>query len=98
MSFTTALARANASVQKHMPNVMASLDGGEPFGVVFRSPHEVVLGGIAATRPSAGMLSSLAAHAVQDSRLRIIDGDEYTVASIEPDGTGWTVLVLELVQ
>jgi hypothetical protein len=72
---------------------VATLDGVE-VRVIFDRAY-VDMMGIASTAPRAGLPTADASAATQASVLEI-GGATYRVVSVEPDGTGWTTLILEL--
>ena len=72
--------------------VDATLDG-QAVRVIFDNAYTEVLG-LATRSPRAGLPSSSAGSAQQGSVL-VVSGTTYQVASVQPDGTGWTELMLE---
>jgi hypothetical protein len=93
--FDRSIARLNAAVASHLTNADAALDG-HAVRVVFDNGTRQFLGGIDVQTPNAGLPSAQAAHATQDSVLRIVGGEQYRVVDIKPDGAGWTELTLQL--
>ena len=71
----------------------ATIDG-TPTRVLFESAYAEGFGAIAARQYKAGLPSAVAA--VQGSAL-VTAGKTYRVVSVQPDGTGWTELILEVV-
>lgn len=92
MTFADAIARANASVCKTF-GVPAQLDYLPVVGI-FERPHAQAFDGIATSSPRFKLQSADAEGVTLDSMLRIGD-EQYQVRSVEPDGTGMTVLTLE---
>jgi|CXWL01.1.fsa_nt_gi hypothetical protein len=99
MSFAAAQARANASVFKHLANARATF-GGRSFDILFRNAYAAALNGmLESANPQAQALDSDVLGLVQGDTLFVGDtftGTNYTVANVQPDGTGLTHLVLEL--
>jgi hypothetical protein len=71
----------------------AALDG-RPVRVIFDSPYREGFDGMATAQPTAQLASADTAALTQASLL-VIDGTTYRVTSVQPDGTGWTTLMLE---
>lgn len=93
MSFAAVMARANASIFKHLATDEAELDY-LPVKGKFSRGYGEAFDGVATSHPRFGLPSADAAGVTQHSLLRI--GDEsFQVRSIEPDGNGWTVLTLQ---
>lgn len=91
--FAAAQARLNQAVFRHLPNEEALLDGNS-VDVIFDRNY-LNADGMASTSPAALADSALVAAATQASLL-VVAGNTYRVRSIEPDGTGSTLLRLEL--
>lgn len=92
MTFAAAVERLNVSVFKTL-GVAAELDG-LPVRGIFDRPHGEAFDGISTSHPRFTLPSSAAERVTLDSLLRI--GDErFQVRSVEPDGTGVTLLTLE---
>lgn len=92
MTFAAAVDRLNVSVFKTL-GVAAELDG-LPVKGIFKRPYGEAFDGMATSHPRFTLASSDAERATQESLLRI--GDErFQVCSVEPDGTGVTVLTLQ---
>lgn len=72
--------------------VDATLDG-QPVRVIFDNAYTEVLG-LATRSPRAG-LPTARAGSVQQGSVLVVAGTTYQVASVQPDGTGWTDLMLE---
>lgn len=96
--FADRAARVRGAQIRHCANAVASLGGGEPFGVIFRrAPHDSmdVIGGSASTCS----LELSSAPGLEQGDVLQIDGVAYTVVSpIEPDGSGWVTLQLRTVE
>lgn len=70
----------------------ATIDG-TPTRVLFDSAYAEGFGAIATRQYKAGLPSAVAA--AQGSTL-VTGGNSYRVVSVQPDGTGWTDLMLEV--
>jgi hypothetical protein len=95
MSFAAAVRRANSAVLKHLGEKQAALDNLVVRGI-FDRPFLQVAGGIDTSQPTFTLATADAERAQQGSTLRLDGGAAYRVTNIEPDGTGITVLRLEL--
>jgi hypothetical protein len=73
--------------------VSAALDGVAVAGI-FDNEYADALG--LATRQPRFMLKSSDAASVTQASVLVVEGSTYRVRSIEPDGTGVTLLALEL--
>jgi len=93
MSFAAAQARANASIFRLLATDEAELDYLPVKGKFDRAWAEA-LPGITTTQPRFGLRSEDAQNATLASTL-VVGGETFQVRSVEPDGTGWTVLTLE---
>ena len=71
----------------------AALIDGAPTRVLFDAGYAEGLGGIASRQYKAGLPSSVAV--AQGSTL-VTGSNTYRVVSVQPDGTGWTELILEV--
>lgn len=91
--FAAAQARLNQAVFRHLPNETAVLDG-NAVDVIFDRNY-LAVDGMGSTSPAALADSELVATATQASTM-VVRGNTYRVRSIEPDGTGSTLLRLEL--
>lgn len=87
-------AAINGGVQGMLSNAMASIAGGEPFGVIFDQAYEGPLSGDVDS--AAPVCSGLAQHLGRLERGDVIAvaGTEYSVRQVEPDGVGWVRLQL----
>ena len=74
--------------------VDGTLDG-VPVRVIFDNPYAEALQGIATRMPTAGLPSAQATGVTQQSLLVLPGVGTFRVRSPEPDGTGWTTLMLE---
>jgi hypothetical protein len=72
----------------------ATLDG-VAVRVIFDNAYTEMFDGVATRRPTAGLPTASAAAATQAS-VFVTGGNTYRVTSVQPDGTGWTTLTLEL--
>ena len=99
MSFAALEAKANTSVLKHLANVRVRIGGGDPVGGIFKRPaHDVTLGlGAADSRPTLTLATTDVTDAPVDALIEV-DGIPYMVVTNDPDGTGLSVLLLELTQ
>ncbi len=73
--------------------VTVTLDGVQVTGIFERPYLEVA--GMASTGPAFRCATAAAIGTVQGDTL-VFNGDTYEVASVQPDGTGLTRLLLEL--
>jgi hypothetical protein len=71
----------------------AVLDG-QAQRVVFDNAYREAFDGVSTRQPMAQLPTAAAAAVTQDSRL-VVGGVTFRVRSNEPDGTGWTILMLE---
>lgn len=67
-----------------------------PVRGIFERPYSEGFGGVSTSRPTFLVQSADAAHCVESESLLRIGDTLYRVRSIEPDGTGMTLLTLEL--
>lgn len=72
----------------------ATLDGVAVL-VIFDNAYREMFDGVGTRSPMAGLPTSDAAAATQASVL-VSGGKTYRVTSVQPDGTGWSTLMLEL--
>jgi hypothetical protein len=69
---------------------------GQPLRVIFDSPY-VESFGMASRQPTASLPTATSLQAgVAQGGVLVIGGATYEVRNVQPDGTGWTVLPLEL--
>lgn len=100
MSFADLETRANAAAMRRLANARASIVGvpDDDFPVIFDQAAVETGAGATARMPVVDVLDSdIAGAAAHDTQL-LIAGATYTVIDIQPDGTGMSKLVLELVQ
>lgn len=73
------------------------LDDGSTVTGIFDDAYELVNSGmgISSTAPAVGMASADVPDEPVDQRV-VIKGQAYVVVGAEPDGAGWTMLILEL--
>lgn len=92
--FADRAARVREAQTRHCANSVASLAGGEPFGVIFRNvPHGSLdaIGGVASTCS----FTIVNAPGLEQDGILHIDGIAYVVAGpVEPDSSGWVTLQL----
>lgn len=93
-TFATLEDRLQQAVFARLANAEASLDGGEPFPVIFDSPYVEGFGGMATRKPQA-LAPSASVEAITSSSLLVIKGITYRVTSPQPDGLGFTNLMLQ---
>lgn len=94
MDFDQSLARLNVSVGARLANASAQLDG-QAVQVLFDNAYDTAMGIVGVLRPRAGLPSADAGAVAPGSVLAIDGGTTYSVAAVEPDGSGWTVLSLQ---
>lgn len=75
--------------------VSAVLDGGDPFSVIFENQYAEAFDGIATRQPAITAPSVAFNLADTTSRLTVA-GSTYRVRSVQPDGTGISRVLLEL--
>ena len=95
-AFAALEASVNNAVMAHLSNAAATLNGVEVAGMFDNSYHAGDIGiGIASTQPA---FTTLTAHVVGEAvgQLLVIHGTSYYVAAHEPDGTGMSLLLLEV--
>lgn len=86
----------NNAVMAHLSNATATLNGVEVVGMFDNSYHAGDIGiGMASTQPA---FTTLTAHVTGEAvgQLLVIHGTSYYVAAHEPDGTGMSLLLLEV--
>ena len=86
----------NNAVMAHLANAAATLNGVEVVGMFDNSYHAGDIGiGMASTQPAFTTLTNnVVGEAV--GQLLVIHGTSYYVAAHEPDGTGMSLLLLEV--
>ena len=72
----------------------ATLDG-VAVRVIFDNEYREVFSGVATRSPMVGLPASDCVNVDQTSVL-VLAGVDYRVTSVQPDGTGWATLMLEL--
>lgn len=72
----------------------ATLDG-VAVRVIFDNAYNDLFDGVSTRRPMVGLPTASASAATQASVL-VTAGKTYRVTSVQPDGTGWSNLMLEL--
>ena len=88
--------RLNAAVVGRLSNAIATLNGLEVAGIFDNAYHAGDIGiGMASTQPA---FTTLTAHVVGEAvgQLLTIGDAGYYVAAHEPDGTGMSLLLLEV--
>lgn len=68
---------------------------GAAVRVIFDNAYRELFDGVATRTPTAGLPTGAAGSASQGALL-VTGGRTYRVTSVQPDGTGWTTLALEL--
>ena len=88
--------RLNAAVVSRLSNAVATLNGVEVAGIFDNAYHAGDIGiGMASTQPAFTTLTTnVTGEAV--GQLLVIHGTSYYVAAHEPDGTGMSLLLLEV--
>ena len=95
-AFAALEASVNHAVMAHLSNATATLNGVEVVGMFDNSYHAGDIGiGMASTQPA---FTTLTANVVGEAvgQLLTIHGTGYYVAAHEPDGTGMSLLLLEV--
>lgn len=95
-AFAALEASVNNAVMVHLPNATGTLNGVEVAGVFDNAYRAGDIGiGMASTQPA---FTTLTAHIVGEAvgQLLTINGVSYYVAAHEPDGTGMSLLLLEV--
>ena len=95
-AFAALEASVNNAVMAHLSNATATLNGVEVVGMFDNSYHAGDIGiGMASTQPA---FTTLTAHVTGEAvgQLLVIHGTSYYVAAHEPDGTGMSLLLLEV--
>ena len=91
--FNAALARLNQAVQRHLSDMVAVLDGVDVTGR-FDAAYVQAFDGMGGTA-TALIVPSAACLTTTNTSVAVVKGVTYRVRSIQPDGTGETVLILE---
>lgn len=93
-AFTQAMQRASAAVLTHLADSDVWLDGLICVSAVWREPHQLALGMVDSSGPTATVAAD--AHPEMTRGMRVERaGVEYQVVGIEPDGYGLVTLRLE---
>lgn len=95
-AFAALEASVNNAVMAHLSNAAATLNGVEVVGMFDNSYHAGDIGiGMASTQPA---FTTLTTNVVGEAvgQLLVIHGTSYYVAAHEPDGTGMSLLLLEV--
>lgn len=95
-AFAALEASVNNAVMAHLSNATATLNGVEVAGMFDNSYHAGDIGiGMASTQPA---FTTLTANVTGEAvgQLLVINGTSYYVAAHEPDGTGMSLLLLEV--
>ena len=95
-AFSTLEASVNSAVMAHLSNATATLNGVDVAGIFDNAYHAGDIGiGMASTQPAFTTLTTnVTGEAV--GQLLVIHGTSYYVAAHEPDGTGMSLLLLEV--
>lgn len=94
LRFAAAEARLNQAVFARLSNAQAVLDG-TPIDGIFDRDYVQVFDGIASSGPMFTAPSASVSAATTISLLTVA-GNTYRVRSVQPDGTGVSLLLLEL--
>ena len=95
-AFSTLEASVNSAVMSHLSNATATLNGVEVAGIFDNAYHAGDIGiGMASTQPAFTTLTANVT-GVAVGQLLVIHGTSYYVAAHEPDGTGMSLLLLEV--
>lgn len=92
--FAALEARLTDAVFRRIANAVAQLDGVD-VAVIFDRAYGEAFGGMGTTEPVATLPSNLCNTATNASVL-VVGGNTYRVRSVQPDGTGVSLLRLEL--
>ena len=95
-AFSTLEASVNSAVMAHLSNATATLNWVEVAGIFDNSYQAGDIGiGMASTQPA---FTTLTANVTGEAvgQLLVIHGTSYYVAAHEPDGTGMSLLLLEV--
>lgn len=96
MSFADLEQRVNAAAMRRLSNARAQRVGdSEDFPVIFDRAFVEVALGAGAYRPTASAQDSDIAGFASDETQLVINGSTYVVRDLQPDGTGWTLMILE---
>jgi len=88
--------RLNQAVFLRLANAVAILSGWVEVPVIFDKAYQGVLGGLAESNgPQASALSADVCSLAQGDPV-VINNTTYKVTTVQPDGTGITLLELEL--
>jgi hypothetical protein len=98
VSFADLEARVNTSAMQRVANAIATPLIGDPVSVIFDRAHIEVVGGLAsASAPLAqAFTADIEAWVPHETQLAI-NGLDYILRDAQPDGTGWSLLILEAV-
>lgn len=95
-NFAQAMERASAAVLAHLADCEVWLDGVVQTRAVWREPHQLALGMVDSSGPTATVAAD--AHPEMARRMSVERaGVEYRVVGLEPDGYGLVTLRLEAV-
>lgn len=95
-AFAALEASVNHAVMANLSNAIATINGVEVAGIFDNAYHAGDIGiGMASTQPA---FTTLTANVVGEAvgQLLVINGVSYYVAAPEPDGTGMSLLLLEV--
>lgn len=93
-AFAAIETRANAAVMRKLANATATV-GATDFPVIFDNAFQQTDVMVGATVPTATFLDANAAGIVSGQTQLTIKGVTYTAIDLQPDGLGFTVLVLQ---
>lgn len=99
MSFATLEQRTNAAVMRRLANArgyVQGAQGGDGIPLIFDQATLAAMGGeITAAAPRATAWSADCADFQSDRTRLTINGASYILRDLQPDGTGFTLLILE---
>lgn len=93
-AFAAIEARANAAVMAKLSNALATV-GVTDVPVIFDNGFQQTEVQVSATVPTATMLDAAAAGLTSNTSQLTIKGVTYLVVDKQPDGSGFTLLVLQ---
>lgn len=89
--------RVNASVLQHLANARVSIDGGEPVPGIFKDPSRTAAVGVGVDDTSPTVSVSSTSVPPDPEGLPVTINDEaFAIVRALPDGSGLTLLLLEL--
>lgn len=94
--FAALEARVNDAVRRHLTNASADFGGGVVIDVEFGKPYAESLGLVAGSELMLRTVASLVVTVAISSTVKI-DGTDYLIVRIEPDGAGMVTMQLEAI-